>query len=114
MKTKVKIFFLVTFVCFSINPAFSQDDEDLSDLLSEMEKDRGFNQEVEWQRAETFVITASKMEENINKATASITVITDRELRQMGARNLADALRGGVPGIGLTRGATGLWEIESI
>ena len=112
MKTTVKMFLLAAFVCFSINPAFSQDDEDLSDLLSEMEKDRGFNQEAEWQRAETFVITASKMEESINKATASITVITDRELRQMGARNLADALRS-VPGIGLTQASVGGWEIES-
>ncbi|GAK51122.1 TonB-dependent receptor [Candidatus Moduliflexus flocculans] len=55
------------------------------------------NEEMLWLQAETYVITASKVLEDVKKSAASITVITDKEIRQMGARDLTDILRT-VPG----------------
>jgi len=55
------------------------------------------NEEMLWLQAETYVITASKILEDIKKSAASITVITDKEIRRMGARDLIDILRT-VPG----------------
>ncbi len=114
MKTAIKMFILIAFIVVGASPAFSQDmpakAED-PELLPGMES-KAFEEELRWLKAETFVITASKTLENIKKTAASITVITDRELRDMGARNLADALRT-VPGIGLTQNSIGVWEIES-
>ena len=49
-------------------------------------------------KAETFVITASRVLEDIKKTSSSVTVITDRQIRQMGARHLADVLQT-VPGV---------------
>jgi len=114
MKTAIKMFILAAFIVVGASSVFSQDTspkaED-SELLPGMDS-KAFEDELKWLKAETFVITASKMLENIKKTAASITVITDRELKDMGARNLADALRT-VPGIGLTQNSIGVWEIES-
>ncbi|OQX05411.1 MAG: hypothetical protein BWK80_52225, partial [Desulfobacteraceae bacterium IS3] len=114
MKTAIKMFILAAFIVVGASSVFSQDTspkaED-SELLPGMDS-KAFEDELKWLKAETFVITASKMLENIKKTAASITVITDRELKDMGARNLADALRT-APGIGLTQHAVGEWEIES-
>ena len=44
-------------------------------------------------RQRLFVFTASRVMENIKKAPAPITVVTDRQIRQMGARDLRDVLR---------------------
>ena len=55
------------------------------------------NEEMLWLQAETYVITASKVLEDIKKSAASITVITDKDIRRMGARDLIDILRT-VPG----------------
>ena len=39
------------------------------------------------------IITASKQEENISKTVATSSVITQDDIRQIGARNLLDVLR---------------------
>ena len=62
------------------------------------ELEASVDKEMQWLQAETYVITASKVLEDISKSAALITVITDKQIRQMGARDLHDILRS-VPGI---------------
>lgn len=57
------------------------------------------------------VITASKMEEHVDKTIATTTVITQDDIAHIGARNLIDVLRL-VPGIGITQTQIGIREIE--
>ncbi len=57
------------------------------------------------------VVTASKIEEHVDKTIATTTVITQSDIQQIGARNLLDVLRL-VPGIGITQNQIGLREIE--
>ncbi|MDP1666979.1 MAG: TonB-dependent receptor [Methylobacter sp.] len=57
------------------------------------------------------VITASKIEEHVDKTIATTTVITQSDIQQIGARNLLDVLRL-VPGIGITQTQMGWREIE--
>jgi iron complex outermembrane receptor protein len=57
------------------------------------------------------VVTASKMEEHVDKTIATTTVITQNDIAQIGARNLLDVLRL-VPGIGITQTQFGWREIE--
>jgi len=57
------------------------------------------------------VVTASKMEEHVDKTIATTTVITQDDIAHIGARNLLDVLRL-VPGIGITQNQIGLREIE--
>ncbi len=87
------VLFLIVFAVINVEYAFSQDDQ----MLEKMAADEELQQEMKWLKAETYVITASKVMETIKKAPASITVITDRQIRQMGAKDLRDVLRA-VPG----------------
>jgi len=57
------------------------------------------------------VVTASKMEEHVDKTVATTTVITQDDIAHIGARNLLDVLRL-VPGIGITQSQLGIREIE--
>ncbi|PPK75730.1 iron complex outermembrane receptor protein [Methylobacter tundripaludum] len=57
------------------------------------------------------VVTASKMEEHVDKTIATTTVITQDDIQHIGARNLLDVLRL-VPGIGITQTQIGIREIE--
>ncbi|HEY8160512.1 MAG TPA: TonB-dependent receptor [Methylobacter sp.] len=57
------------------------------------------------------VVTASKMEEPVDKTVATTTVITQDDIAHIGARNLLDVLRL-VPGIGITQTQFGWREIE--
>jgi len=93
MKPILTLFFLIFIAVINVNLAFSQDDQ----MLEKMAVDEELQQEFKWLKAETFVITASRVMEEIKKAPASITVITDRQIRQMGAKDLSDVLRA-VPG----------------
>ncbi|MDP1771293.1 MAG: TonB-dependent receptor [Methylobacter sp.] len=57
------------------------------------------------------VVTASKIEEHVDKTIATTTVITQDDIAHIGARNLLDVLRL-VPGIGITQTQIGVREIE--
>lgn len=57
------------------------------------------------------VVTASRIEEPLDKTIASTTVVTREQMRQMGARNLLDVLSW-VPGLGVTQNSLGIREIE--
>jgi outer membrane receptor for ferrienterochelin and colicin len=67
--------------------------------------------EISWLKEETFVISASKVKENIDKTPASIYVITDKMINRMGANNILDVIST-VPGIGITQSNISLKEIE--
>ncbi|MCP4346694.1 MAG: TonB-dependent receptor [Desulfobacterales bacterium] len=72
----------------------------------------GIDEEMRWLQAETFVITASRVWEHISKSAASITVVTDEQIRQMGARHLMDVLRT-VPGMSFHRRGDGQYKIDT-
>jgi iron complex outermembrane receptor protein len=78
---------------FLPTPVFSQED-----LPRPPGTEDELDKELQYLKAETYVVTASRIPENIKKTAASVTVITDKEIRQMGARNLADVLQT-VPGM---------------
>ena len=58
--------------------------------------------EMTWLQEETFVISASRVKENIKKASASITVIEADTINKMGANSIMDVLRT-VPGLGISQ-----------
>lgn len=67
--------------------------------------------EISWLKEETFVISASKVKENINKTPASVYVITDTMISKMNVNNILDVLAT-VPGIGITQSNISIKEIE--
>jgi len=81
----------VLFALYS-TPVFSKEE-----LPGSPSADDALEEELRYLKAETYVITASRIPENIKKTASSVTVITDRQIRQMGARNLIDVLET-VPG----------------
>lgn len=105
-KITITICLLFVFMLINGNQVFSQDD-----LLPELEgTDASLEDEMAWLQAETFVITASRVLENIKKTAASITVITEQQIRQMGARNLMDVLKI-VPGISYRYDTDGNYKV---
>lgn len=81
-------------MCYSVFTTHSAAQDDLDVSLSGLDS---IKEEMEFLEAETYVITASRVLENIRKTAASITVITDEDIRRMGARHLMDVLNT-VPG----------------
>jgi iron complex outermembrane receptor protein len=57
------------------------------------------DEEIRYMKAEMFVITPSRIPDKIKKTASSITVITDKQIRQMGAKDLGDVLHRAVPGV---------------
>lgn len=68
-------------------------------------------EEIHWLQEESFVSIATKTLENIEKSGATISIITAKELRDMGARNLMDALKR-VPGLGVNQFNMGMSSVE--
>ncbi len=60
---------------------------------------------------EELIEIASKRLQSLNKAPAIVSVVTRREIRNMGARNLGDVLQR-VPGFGISKQVFGKTEIE--
>jgi len=67
--------------------------------------------ELQWLQSERMVFTASKSVERISKSPSTISVITARQIRRMGARDVLDVLRI-IPGLGITRNNMWFREIE--
>ena len=65
--------------------------------------DEELEQELRWLQAETYVITPSRIPEKIKKTASSITVVTDKQIRQMGAKDIADVLMLAVPSFSIYR-----------
>lgn len=74
--------------------------------------DASLEEEMAWLRAETFVITASRVLENIKKSAASISVITERDIESMGARYLVDVFKN-IPGMNAWYYNDGVYKIDS-
>lgn len=89
-------------------PGYAQDDPFAASEALESD----LEEEFAWLKAETFVITASRVLEDIKKSAASITVITDKQIRQMGARHLVDVLQT-IPGMSVNYSADGFYHIDS-
>lgn len=62
-----------------------------------------FSEEQNWLEAETFVVSASRIKENIKKTPANVTVIDTEQIEAMGAENIYDILTT-VPGINVSKG----------
>lgn len=59
-------------------------------------------EEISYLQEETFVISASKVKENIKKTPASVTIVTQEMIENMGANSIFDILRS-VPGLGVSQ-----------
>lgn len=107
MKSLTKVFIIFTFIIVNVNQAFPQDSP-----FEAQDIDKQIEEEMRWLQAETYVITASRVLESIKKSAASITVITARQIRRMGARHLMDVLRT-VPGMSYRYGSDGQYKIDA-
>jgi outer membrane cobalamin receptor len=58
--------------------------------------------EASWLKDETYVISASRVKENIKKTSATVTIIDEDTINKMGANTLLDVLRV-VPGMGVSQ-----------
>ncbi len=82
-------------------------------LLAAAEKDLALAEELKaLHEAYSYTTTASRVLENVDKSIATVTVIPQQQIRNMGARNLLDVLRV-VPGLGITQSEYGFREIEA-
>jgi outer membrane cobalamin receptor len=68
-------------------------------------------EEIKWLQEETYITTATKTLENINKSGATVSVISAEDLKNMGARNLMDALKR-LPGLGINQMTMGMSAVE--
>ena len=68
-------------------------------------------EEIHWLQEESYVSTATKTLESISKSGATVSVITAKNLKDMGARNLMDALKR-VPGLGINQMNMGMTSVE--
>lgn len=109
MKTAIlfKILVMVGMLAFCQVAGVGAQDDPFAEL-----QDKGLDEELAWLQAEKFAITASRVLENIKKSAASITVITDKEIEQMGARTLMDVLQT-VPGISVWDYTDGIYKIDA-
>ncbi|MDO9105888.1 MAG: TonB-dependent receptor [Methylovulum sp.] len=79
---------------------------------AESDGDAELENELKFLAAERQVVsTASKLKERVEKSVATTSVITQDEIRHIGARNLLDVLRL-VPGLGITQTMLGVREVE--
>ena len=81
-------------ILFLLHPWTAFSEETLEDALK---PDEELDEELKYLREETYVITPSKIPQRIEKAPGTIYVVTDRQIRQMGARYLIDVAKT-VPG----------------
>ena len=95
---------IIIVLCSS--PGFSEEDLEVSP-----EAEAALEEEIRYLQAETYVMTPSRIPEKIKKTAATITVITDRQIRQMGARHLMDVLQT-VPGMGFWYNSDGSYIID--
>jgi len=82
-------------VFFLLHPwvAFSEEEP----LEKALKTDDALEEELKYLQEETYVITPSKIPQRIEKAPGTIHVITDKQIRQMGARYLSEVVQT-VPG----------------
>ncbi|MFC1844578.1 TonB-dependent receptor plug domain-containing protein [Thermodesulfobacteriota bacterium] len=108
------LFLLLTLLSQATATEQNQEPPPLSEE-QKMEQIKGFfeseYQEVDYFRTDRLLLTATKRNIPIRKAPAIATVITQEEIRYMGARNLRDVLTM-VPGIGVSKNEFGIYMYE--
>jgi len=85
---------LTLFLLFLLYPCHAFSEETLDDALK---PDQDVEEELKYLQAETYVITPSKIPQRIEKAPGTVHVVTEKEIRQIGARYLSDVVQT-VPG----------------
>lgn len=97
----------ILFLCLALGSihfrSYASTASDSKDTLEE---------ELHFLKAESVVVTATKIAENVEKSVATVTVISERQIKQMGARNLLDILKT-VPGLGIGQTASSFRELET-
>jgi len=83
----------------------------LSPIVSNANDDLALEGELQWLQSEAMVFTASKSVEKASKSAATINVITEQQIRQMGARDIIDVLQT-ISGLSITRNNMWFREIE--
>ncbi|WP_239649948.1 TonB-dependent receptor plug domain-containing protein [Methylocucumis oryzae] len=96
---KTRALFSALLVTVPVSVTASTDDTELENELKFLAAER------------QVVVTASKLEERIDKSVATTSVVTQDEIRHIGARNLLDVLRL-IPGLGITQTMLGVREVE--
>ena len=81
-------------VFFLLHPWVASPEEPLKNALK---TDDELEEELKYLKEETYVITPSKIPQRIEKAPGTVHVVTDRQIRQMGARYLKEVIET-VPG----------------
>ena len=76
-------------VFFLLHPWVASPEEPVVNPLA---KEDELDDELKYLKEETYVITPSKIPQRIEKAPGTIYVISDKEIRQMGARYLNDVI----------------------
>lgn len=97
---------LIAALCSFTLPANADQQVDNTALSLSTLKD-----EIRWLNEEKFVSTATKTRERISKSGSSVSVITQDDLKKMGARNLMDALKR-LPGFSIQTTNIGIPAIE--
>jgi len=82
-------------VFFLLHPWVALSEEE--PLEKALKPDDALEEELKYLQEETYVITPSKIPQRIEKAPGTVHVITDRQIRQMGARYLSEVVQT-VPG----------------
>jgi len=103
---RIKIIVLVLFaeIALNLTPIFSEE------VSMTSEGTKAIQEEIRWLQAEALITIATKREIPISKAPGIATVITARQIKQMGFRTLVDALKT-VPGFDISMDETGEREI---
>lgn len=73
--------------------------------------EQAMDEEIRWLQSETLVTTATRTQERVAASGAAVSVLTRKDLINMGARNLMDALKR-VPGLGVTQSNIGVHEVQ--
>ena len=90
-------------ILFLLHPCNAFSEETLEDALK---PDEELEEELKYLQEETYVITPSKIPQRIEKAPGTIHVVTDKQIRQMGARYLSEVVQT-VPGWFLSENFSG-------
>ncbi|HLG23017.1 MAG TPA: Plug domain-containing protein, partial [Candidatus Manganitrophaceae bacterium] len=109
---RLKILFIVLISTFLFqNDLLAEQAPPLETSATAAREDAGKSEEMLFFEEEYQVMIATKRLQSVQKAPATVTVVTEEEIRNMGARDLLDILRR-VPGFGTTIGYYGRFEFE--
>jgi iron complex outermembrane receptor protein len=87
MQSKIVILVLFTAIALSSTPTFSEE------VSMSSERAESIQEEIRWLQAEAVITIATKREIPLSKAPGIATVITARQIKQMGFRTLTDVLK---------------------